>query len=77
MALFQGGLQIPIKVFVSWSDETSMTMIKEKVESINYSCDMDNVDDSKQIIRDLREETMEEEEADCDRHQRASSKGII
>ena len=54
-----------------------MTMIKQKVESINYSCDMDNVDDSKQIIRDLREETMEEEEAECDRHQRASSKDII
>ena len=54
-----------------------MTMIKEKVESINYSCDMDNVDDSKQIIRDLREETMEEEEAECDRHQRALSKDII
>ena len=34
--LFQGGLEIPIKVFVSWSNEKSMAILKEKVKSINY-----------------------------------------
>ena len=43
--LFQGGLEIPIKAFVSWSNEKSMTILKEKVKSVNYPCDMDNVDD--------------------------------
>ena len=57
--LIQGGLEIPVKVFVSWSDEKSMTILKEKVKSVNYSCDMDYVDDSKKILKDLLGESME------------------
>ena len=45
LPLFQGGLEIPIKVFVSWSDEKSMTILKEKGKSVNYPCNMDYVDD--------------------------------
>ena len=45
--LFPGGLEIPIKVFVSWSDEKSMTILKQKVKRVNYPCNMDYVDDSK------------------------------
>ena len=45
LPLFQGGLEIPIKVFVSWPDEKSMTILKEKGKSVNYPCDMDYVDD--------------------------------
>ena len=43
--LFQGGLEILIKVLVSWSDEKSMTILKEKVKSVNYTCGIDYVDD--------------------------------
>ena len=45
LPLFQGGLEIPIKVFVSWPDEKFMTILKEKGKSVNYPCDMDYVDD--------------------------------
>ena len=33
---FQGGLEISIKVFVNWSDEISMTILNEKLKSVNY-----------------------------------------
>ena len=59
--MFQGGLEIPIKVFVSWPDEKSMTILKEKVKIINYPCGMDYVDASKNILKDLLEESMEED----------------
>ena len=62
-----------------------MTILKEKVKSVNYLCDMDYVDASKNILKDLLGESMEEgeEEAEvcetskCDKDQRASSQGII
>ena len=83
--LFQGGLETPIKVFVNWSDEKSMTIFKENVKMVNYSCDMDYVDDSKKILKDLLGESMEEDKeevevcktSECDRDQRASSEDII
>ena len=56
--LFQGGLEIPIKFLVSWSDEKSMTILKEKVKSVNYPCDMDYVDNSKKIWKDFLGESM-------------------
>ena len=83
--LFQGGLEIPIKVFVSWSNKKSMAILKEKVKSINYPCNMDYVDNSKKILKDLLGESMEEDKkeaevcvtSECDRDQRASSEVII
>ena len=83
--MFQGGLEISIKVFVSWSDEKSMTILKEKVQSVNYPCHMDYVDDLKKILKDLLGESMEEDEeeaevcetSECDRDQSASSDDII
>ena len=62
-----------------------MTILKEKVKSVNYSCDMDYVDDSKKILKDLLGESMEEDEeqaevcdtSECDRDQRAPSEDII
>ena len=82
--LSQGRLEIPIKVFVGWSNEKSMAILKEKVKSINYPCNMDYVDNSKKILKDLLGESMEEDEeaevcvtSECDRDQRASSEVII
>ena len=83
--MFQGGLEIPIKVFLCWSDEKSMTILKEKVKSVNYPCDVDYVDNSKKILKDLLGESMEKdreelevcETSECDRDQRVSSEGNI
>ena len=82
--LSQGRLEIPIKVFVGWSNEKSMAILKEKVKSINYPCNMDYVDNSKKVLKDLLGESMEEDEeaevcvtSECDRDQRASSEVII
>ena len=52
---------------------------------VNYSCDMDYVDDSKKILKDLLGESMEEDKeevevcktSECGRDQRASSEDII
>ena len=63
--LFQGGLEIPIKVFVGWSNEKSMAILKEKVKSINYPCNMDYVDNSKKILKDLLGESMAEDEEEA------------
>ena len=63
--LFQGGLEIPIKVFLCWSDEKSMAILKEKVKSVNYPCDVDYVDNSKKILKDLLGESMAEDEEEA------------
>ena len=83
--LIQGGLGISRKVFVSWSNEKSRTVLNEKVKSVNSPCDMDYVDHSKKILKDLLGESMEEdkeeaevcEPSECDSDQRASSEDII
>ena len=83
--LIQGGLGISRKVFVSWSDEKSITVLNEKVKSVNSPCDMDYVDHSKKILKDLLGESMEEDEeeaevcepSECDSDQRASREDII
>ena len=83
--MFQGGLDIPIKVFVSWSDEEPMTILKGKVKSVHFPCNTDYVDNSKKILKDLLGESMEKdreevevcETSECDRDQRASSEDKI
>ena len=83
--MFQGGLEISIKIFASCFDEKPIIILKEKVKSINYPCDMNYVDHSKKILKDLLWESKEEdkeepevwETSECDGDQRASSKDII
>ena len=58
-------MEIPIKVFISWSDEKSVTILKEKIKNLNYPCDMDYVDDSKKILKYLLGESMEEDEEEA------------
>ena len=43
-----------------------MTILKEKVNSINYPCDMDYVDDSKKILKDLLGGSMEKDEKEAE-----------
>ena len=62
-----------------------MTILEEKLKCVNYPCDIDYVDDSKKILRDLLGDSMEEDKeeaevcktSECDRDQRAWSKDII
>ena len=83
--MFQGGLEIPIKIFASCFDEKSIIILKEKVKSVNYPCDMNYVDHSKKILKHLLWESTEEdkeeaevwETSECDGDQRASSEDII
>ena len=63
--MFQGGLDIPIKVFVSWSDEEPMTILKGKVKSVHFPCNTDYVDNSKKILKDLLGESMAEDEEEA------------
>ena len=78
-SLFQRWLEISIKVFISWSDEKSITILQEKIKRVNYPCDMDYVDDSKTLLKDFLVERIEEgeeevevcETSECDSDQRA------
>ena len=62
-----------------------MTILKEKVKSVNHLCNMDYVDDSRKILKDVLGVSMEEDEekaevcetSECDRKQKASSEDII
>ena len=49
--MFQGGLEIPIKLFVSWSNEKSMTILIERVKRVNSPYEMDYVDDWKKNLK--------------------------
>ena len=85
LSLFQGGLEIPMKVFVRLSDEKSMTILKEKIKTVNYPCDMDYVNGSKKFLKYLLGESMEEDEkeaevgetSECGREYGGLSKDII
>ena len=43
-----------------------MIILKEKVKSINYPCDMDYADDSKKILKDLLGGRMEDDEKEAE-----------
>lgn len=48
--LKQGGLEIPIAVLVAWDDAGKLAMLKQKVESIDFTT---YVDESKDILQEL------------------------
>ena len=52
--LLQGGLEIPIKVFVQWYNINGIKILQEKVERVGYPADEENyTDDSKEILKSL------------------------
>ncbi len=48
--LKQGGLEIPIVVLVAWDDADKLSILKEKVESVDFTS---YVDESMEILKDL------------------------
>ena len=63
--LFKGGIEIPIKVFVQWYNINGITILQENVECVGYSPDGENyMDDSKEILKSLLGDDIEEEEDD-------------
>ena len=64
--LIQGGLEIPICVEVVWADTVSMEKLKTKVDSLGYKIDVDYVDDSKDILKGILAEDMEESDEEIE-----------
>ena len=62
--LLQGGLEIPIKVFVQWYNINGIKILQEKVGRVEYPPDGENyTDDSKEILKSLLgDDDIEEEE---------------
>lgn len=53
--LVQGGLEVPVTVFVQWRDARSLAILKERTEEVSYSIENDYVDDSKSILAEIQE----------------------
>ena len=47
--LIQGGLEIPIKVNVQWTDSRNLAILKQRTEKVSYPIKTDYTDDSKSI----------------------------
>ena len=76
--LFQGGLEIPIKVFVQWYNINGIKIFQEKVEHVGYPPDGENYTDvSKEILKSLLGDNIEEEEDDVtSEREREKSRGM-
>ena len=62
--LVQGGLQIPIKVSVTWDEPGKLSILVAKVKEVEYPMTAEHVDDSKNISKELGIE--EDEDGDDD-----------
>ena len=62
--LVQGGLEIPIKVSVTWDEPEKLSILVAKVKEVEYPMTAEHVDDSKNISKELGIE--EDEDGDDD-----------
>ena len=62
--LVQGGLEIPIKVSVTWYEPEKLSILVAKVKEVEYPMTAEHVDDSKNISQELGIE--EDEDGDDD-----------
>ena len=53
--LIQGGLEIPIKVNVQWTDSRNLAVLKQRTE-VSYPIGTDYTDDSKSILAEIQDE---------------------
>ena len=51
--LVQGGLEIPIKVSVTWDEPEKLSVSVAKVKEVEYPLTAEYVDDSKNILQEL------------------------
>ena len=54
--LIQGGLEIPIKVNVQWTDSRNLAVLKQRTEKVSYPIETDYTDDSKSILAEIQDE---------------------
>ena len=54
--LIQGGLEIPIKVNVLWTDSRNLAVLKQRTEKVSYPIETDYTDDSKSILAEIQDE---------------------
>ena len=53
-SLVQGGLEIPVIVKDEWENEINLQRLKKKVASLSYSLQEDYVDESKDILEEIK-----------------------
>ena len=64
--LLQGGLEIPIKVAVTWNEPEKLSILVAKVQAVEYPLIGEYVDDSKKNLHELGIEGDEEDGEDYD-----------
>ena len=62
--LVQGGLEIPVKISVTWDEPEKLSVLVAKVKEVEYPLTGEYVDDSKNILQELGIE--EDEDGDDD-----------
>ena len=63
--LVQGGLEIPIKVSVTWDESEKLSILLAKVKGVEYPLTGEYVDDSKNILQELGIEEDEDDDKRC------------
>jgi len=65
--LLQGGLEIPIKVSVTWDCPENLEILIEKVKDVQYPIvDGTYIDSSKDILKELVGDDLDENNSDCE-----------
>ena len=66
--LVQGGLEIPIKVSVTWNEPEILSILVAKVKEVEYPLTGEYVDNSKNILQELGIEEDEDDDDDVEFH---------
>ena len=69
--LLQGGLEIPIKVTVTWNEPEKLSILVVKVQAVEHLLIGEHVDDSKKILPELgikadEEDGENDDDSDCE-----------
>ena len=63
--LLQGGLEIPIRISVTWDSPENLLILIEKVKEVQYPIAGTYIDNSKEILKELVGDEMDES-SDCE-----------
>ena len=58
--LLQGGLEIPIRISVTWDSPENLSILIEKVKEVQYPIAGTYIDNSKEILKELVGDEMDE-----------------
>ena len=71
--MLQGGLEIPIKVSVTWDCPENLAILMEKVKEVQYPIVGAYIDNSKEILKELVADEFDEN-SDCEMDDEDSDK---